>query len=169
MRRLLIACFCLCLLTLSYKIKAQNGLHGPIDTIPRQTQMHHAPVKVLVILKTDTGDVKTNNVFVMANDIENLDLPAKVIAQKTMGSIEEDVVAIFTVKKNVQLLRLPALLAKYHIDAKYQRLPVYVDGKMLTHPGPVIIADSMVKSVALLNFQIHITTHTRGKGTLGFN
>ena len=105
----------------------------------------------------------------MSNDIENLDLPSKSIAQKTMGPIAEDVVMIFKVKKNVQLLRLPALLAKYHIDAKYQRLPVYVDGKMLTHPGPVIIADSIIESVSLLNFQIHIATHTGGKGALGFN
>lgn len=105
----------------------------------------------------------------MATDIENLDLPYKAIAQKTMGPIAEDVVAIFTVKKNIQLLRLPALLAKYNIDAKYQKLPIYVDDKLVTHPGPVIVAESMVKMVALKNFQIHITTHTGGKGTLGFN
>ena len=150
-------------------VKAQNGLSGPIAPLAPTTQMHHPPVKVLVILKTDTGDVRTNNIFVMAKDIEKLDLPPKGIAQKTMGPIEEDVVAVFTVKKNIQLLRLPALLAKYNIEAKYQNLPVYIDSKLLTHPGPVIVADYLIKQVALLDSQIHITTNTGGKGTLGFH
>ena len=169
MRILLIAGLCLCMLTSSYIVRAQNGPTGPVAPFSPNTQMHHDAVKALVILKTDTGDVRTNNIFVMATDIETMDMPPKGIAQKTMGPITEDVIVVIAVKKNVQLLRLPALLAKYKIDTKYQKLPVYVDGKLVTHPGPVIVAESMVKSVALKNFQIHITTNTAEKGTLGLN
>ncbi len=168
MRTILTACFCLCMVT----VKAQNGLSGPVAPLSPNGRIgpgNHAKVKVLVILKTDTGDVRTNNLFVMSADVENLDLPPKVKAEKTLGPVDEDVVAIFTVKKDVKLLRLPGLLAKYNFDAKYTRLPVYVDGKMVTHPGPVIVAESMVKSVNLKSAQIHITTNTGGKGTLGFN
>lgn len=166
MRTIIIGCFCLGFITSPYIVKAQNGLHGPVN---QTTGMLYTPVKVLAILKTDTGDVRTNNIIVMSSDIENIDLPAKGIAQKTLGPIAEDVVVLVTIKKNVQLLRLAALLAKYNIDAKYANLPVYVDGKMLTHPGPVLVADSIVKTVALLNSQIHITTNTGGRGALGLN
>lgn len=169
MRILLIACVCLAMLISPNQVQAQNGLSGLITQLPLNTKINSGKVKVLVILKTDTGDVRTNNLFVMSADIENLDLPSKVKAEKTLGPIDEDVVAIFTVKKDVKLLRLPALLAKYSIDAKYLRLPVYVDGKLITHPGPVIVAESMVKSVSLTSAQIHITTNTGGKGTLGLN
>lgn len=171
MRILLIACVCLAMLISPNQVQAQNGLSGLITQLPLNTKINSGKVKVkvLVILKTDTGDVRTNNLFVMSADMENLDLPSKVKAEKTLGPIDEDVVAIFTVKKDVKLLRLPALLAKYSIDAKSLRLPVYVDGKLVTHPGPVIVAESMVKSVSLTSAQIHITTNTGGKGTLGLN
>ncbi len=166
MRILVTALFCLCMVT----VKAQNGLSGLVTQMPLNTKINSDKVKVkaLVILKTDTGDIKTNNIFALATDIEKMDLPSKTEVSKTLGPIEEDVVVVITLKKDVRWLRIPALLAKYHIDAKYSNLPVYVDDKLLTHPGPVIIAEPMVKAVDLKNAQIHITTNN-GKGALGLN
>ncbi len=166
MRTLLTALFCLCMVT----VEAQNGLSGTIAPLSSNTKINSNKdkIKALVILKTDTGDVKTNNILAMATDIEKMDLPSKTEVSKTLGPIEEDVVVVITLKKDVNWLRLPALLAKYHIDAKYSNLPVCVDDKLLTHPGPVIIAEPMVKAVNFKNTQIHITTHN-GKGALGLN
>jgi len=112
----------------------------------------------LYFIKMDGKNIKTNHFLVETKDIQTLELPSKASVSKTIGTINEDVVILITLKKNVTLYTLPMLLEKYNIDPNDKGLPFFIDGVAVTNPADIVSTGDVISTIAKVNGQINITT-----------
>jgi hypothetical protein len=112
----------------------------------------------LYVIKMDGKNIKTNHCLVENMDIQNMDLPSKAEASKTLGTIKEPVVIIITLKKDVTLYTLPMLLEKFKIDPNDKSLPFFIDSTAITNPDDIVSTGDFIKTIAKVNGQINITT-----------
>jgi hypothetical protein len=96
---------------------------------------HH---KILFVIKTDGNIIKTNHYYGEDKNIENIELPSKAEASKTLGTIKEDIVTILTFKKNVTIYTLPMLLEKFNIDPNDKSLPIFIDGDAIPNAADIV-------------------------------
>ncbi len=116
------------------------------------------PIKILFIIKSDTGITKTNHLFVDTKDVADLYLPSRDEALKSLGPTQEDQVFYITLKKDVKLLTLSKLLANKKLDVGYNNIPVYIDGEAITNPDDILSTETGLRNLYRTSKRIDIIT-----------
>ena len=116
------------------------------------------PVSALYVVKSQSGTIKANHVFVDTKDIENLYLPSKAEGSESLGPVSEDVVIYITLKKDVKVLSISKLLAYYNLDAQYNNIPVYIDGAAVSDPDAILATKTGLKNITRTSKRIDLTT-----------
>ncbi len=119
---------------------------------------NNKPNTVLFIIKSEKNNIRTNHLFINANEVAHIDLPSKAEASKSLGSIKEDVVTYITLKKGVELLTLSKLLAKNNLDIEYKNIPVYIDGEEIPNPDDILSTETGLKKINRTSERIDITS-----------
>ena len=116
------------------------------------------PVKALYVVKSKSGTIKANHIFIDPKDIENLYLPSKAETLASLGPVSEDVVIYMTLKKDVKVLSISKLLAYNNLDAQYNNIPVYIDGAPISDPDAILATKTGLKNITRTSERIDLTT-----------
>jgi hypothetical protein len=119
------------------------------------------PARALYVVKSQSGTIKTNLIFVDAKDIENLYLPSKAEASESLGPVSEDVVIYMTLKKGVKVLSISKLLAYHNLDAQYNNIPVYIDGTAISDPDAMLATKTGLKNIIITRTSKRIDLSTK--------